>query len=127
MSVDTAKLQFYSGYPIDKVVVEGTTSYSVAGSSGLSPTYSTQTITNSYATKGFINLSWSVDNSNFYDQNSQIQFYSQFRLQPMLSGQVQGGVDTSSIYFFIRNGLHDAAGTPTTQTFYIKYAVYAIS
>lgn len=127
MTVDVSKLNFYSGYPIDKVVVEGTASYTVAGSSALTPTYSLQSVTNTYGAKAFINLSWSTDNLNFNDQNSQTQFYSAFRSQPMLSGQVQGGVDAGNIYFFIKNGLHDAGGTATAQTFSINYAVYTIS
>lgn len=126
MTVDVSKLKFYSGYPIDKITTDNTNapiSYSIAGNAGVSPTTSLQSITNPFGAKGLSTCSFSVDNINFYDQNSPLIFYSVFHAEPLTQMQVQCGVSDSTIYFFIQSNYHDAGGTPITQTVYINYAV----
>lgn len=128
MPVDVSKLQFYSGYPIDKITQQGTVSYTVAGSSSSSPDIVTQTIPNTFGKKGFINLSWSVDNLNYQDQQNQLFFISSFfGGEQLISFQAQAGSDDSTIYFYLQNGLLDGSGNPTSQTVTINYAVYSVS
>ncbi len=123
MTVDVSKLQFYSGYPIDKITVQDTTSFSVAGGSGVIPTTSTQSITNPYGAKCLTTCSYSVDNTNFYDQNSGLQFYSTFHAEPLLQMQVQCGSSDSNIYFYFSTNYQDGSGNALSQTVYIKYAI----
>lgn len=127
--VDVTKLQFYSGYPIDKIVQQGTASYTVAGSVDITtPTRSLQTITNTYGVKGIVILSWSTDNTNFYDQSSPTRFISTFFGGAQgLSFQAQGGASDSTIYFYLQNGLSDGTGAAVSQTVSINFALVSTS
>lgn len=128
-SVNVSKLQFYSGYPIDKITQQGTASFTVAGSTSPStPTYSTQSIPNTLGLKAFVNSSWSTDTLNYQDQGTATYFSSTFfGGAQILSFQVQGGCDASNIYFFMQNGLSNGSGAAVSQTVTISYAVYSIS
>lgn len=127
--VDVTKLQFYSGYPIDKIVQQGIQTYTIAGSNDITtPNRVLQTITNSYGLKGLVVLSWSTDSTNYYDQETPTRFISTFFGGSQgLSFQTQGGASDSTIYFYIQNGLSDNSGNPVSQTVTINYALVSIS
>lgn len=123
MTVDITKLQYYSGYPIDKITVEDTTSYSMAGAGGLSTNTSLQTVTNPFGQRCLSTCSYSVDNINFYDQNTALPFFSTFHQTYLTQMQVQCGSSDTTIYFFLQSNYQDGAGNPLTQTVYINYAL----
>ena len=110
MTVDVTKLKFYSVYPIDKIVLSGQVSYLVTAS-----TSSLQTIPNTYGTKLLVVASYSVDGVNFNSSHVILA-----NLSANLA-EINCGVSTSNIYFYIINGY----GVNTTFT--INYAVYSIS
>lgn len=127
--VDVTKLQFYSGYPIDKIILQGTQTYTVVGSNDITtPHREIQTTPNTFGTKGIVILSWSTDNTNFYDQTGETRFISSFFGGAQgLSFQAQGGSDASTIYFYLQNGLSDGSGNPVSQTVNINWALVSIS
>lgn len=112
---NTAYLQFYSGNPIDKITVQGSTSYSLTGSP--TPATATHSISNPYGLKCLTNVSWSIDNTNFYDQDDEIWISIG---QTLCSLKV--GVSDSDIYFYLTNSTNG-----NTYTFYINYTLYSIS
>ncbi len=127
--VDVSKLQFYSSYPIDKIVLQGTQTYTVAGSTDITtPNRVIQTIPNTFGTRGKITLSWSTDTANFYDQLSPTRFISTFFGGAQgLSFQAQGGCSDSTIYFYLQNGLSDNAGAAVSQTVTINWTLKSTS
>lgn len=127
--VDVTKLQFYSGYPIDKIVQQDTQTYTVTGSNDITtPHRVLQTVTNSFGTKGIVVLSWSTDTTNYFDQETPTRFVSTFFGGAQgLSFQAQGGSDNTTIYFYLQNGLSDGSGNPVSQTVTIQWALVSVS
>lgn len=122
--VDVSKLQFYSGFPIDKIVASGTVTYTIASGTpqSLSPyPNSLQTISNPYGAKALVIGSWSIDGTNFYSSLDQITYYSSTFMEIVLKASVNIGCDANSIYFWINNNF------TSSLTFTINYAEYAIS
>lgn len=99
------KAKYVSIFPTDKIAVEGTISYSVADSTGV-----TKTIPNPTGKKGFLTLSWSVDGTNFYPAQAFINSNNPYA--------VNGYVTVDNIAFILQN----FSGTGT-KTFQLKYVV----
>lgn len=99
------KAKYVSVFPTDKIAAEGTISYSVPDSTGV-----TNTIPNPTGKKGFLTLSWSVDGTNYYPAQAFINANNPYA--------VNGYVTTANIAFILQN----FSGTGT-KTFYLKYTV----
>lgn len=124
MTVDISKLQFYSGYPIDKIVQSDTVTYTVPSTTpASSPPYpsSLQTIPNTYGQKALIIASWSIDGINFNSSLATLNYFSATFVTVLPKAFVNCGVDSTSIYFYIVNNF------TTSLTFTIQYAIYSIS
>jgi hypothetical protein len=120
MAVYVDALQFYSGYPIDKIVTEGTISDTVT----YSFPYGTKVVTlpNPYGIKALVNASFTTDDTNYYEAGTFTVVYDPGAAQAGIVGSVIVGVSNSNIYFVLFNGI-----TGTTKTIKINYAVYSIS
>lgn len=95
MSVDVSKLQFYSGYPIDKITYSFTSStYSVPANTEPNSGTLVGTITNPYGTKCYTTASYTTDGTNYYDQNAE---------QNAEDFGVSVGCDNSNIYIYAWN------------------------
>lgn len=125
MSVDVSKLQFYSGYPIDKITQQDTVTYTVAaGVPSISPdTYpsSLQSVPNTLGQKAFVTASWAIDGTNFISSLEQLQYFSATFMQPLQKAFINCGVDGSNVYFYLVNNF------TSSITFTINYAVDSIS
>lgn len=100
--VDTSKLQFYSGYPIDKIVVQDTQTFLVPkpGTPGPGNDLITlRSIINPYQKKGYSTLSYSLDGVNFYDQAVQLAYYNATFAEQLLQISVKCACNDSLIYF----------------------------
>lgn len=111
MAVDFTKLQFSSNHVPDKIVYESPVlTYSVGAT-----TVVTKTVTNSYGSKAFITLAWSLDGSNYYPMQStvSINYVTQYT--------ANGWCSDSTVYIYLENN------TAGTLTFYIKYVLDSIT
>lgn len=120
-SPNVSQLQFYSGYPIDKIVVQDTATYTVVAPTLPAREQVLETIANPYGAKCLIQASWSIDNTNFNSTLTQLQYYNNTEMQPTLKASVNCGCDDSNIYFFLTNGF------TSNLTFNINYTLYSIS
>lgn len=106
-------LNFYSGFPIDKVVFENKdTPLSFTVGAGAN---STQTVANPLGAKCFITLAYSIDGSNYYPGGAILPtaIYAE--------GVVANGwTDATSVYIYMENNL------ASPQTFSIIYALDTI-
>lgn len=130
MTVNTDILEFYSGYPIDKIALQGSATYTLAGpaNASVANSFALQSIPNTYGQKGFVAVSWSTDGANFHSQDIPTYYDDTFFGNPAaISFQALGGSDASKIYFFLQNGLTDAGGNPISQTVIINYALYSLT
>lgn len=121
MTVDRSKLNFYSGDPIDKIIVYSSktdssdpsipadVTYSIAAGSPFPATFLLQSIPNPYGQRGTPTLSFSLDGTNYYEQSD----------QPNASLQVSVicGCSDSTIYFYIQNQ------STSPQTVHIQFAI----
>lgn len=151
---DVTKLQFYSGYPIDKIVNTGTivitndgnTTGSGTGTGNQFAKITTTSITNPYAKKCLVRYVWATDGVNFNAPTAHIDytFTTTFTDIPVTSSPQQGlksavavGASAASITFLTGNGFHGNVSslssdpvtvgyTPISQTFTIKYALVEI-
>lgn len=124
MAVDVSKLQFYSGYPIDKITQSDTVSYTVNAGTPVSfgvPPNSLKTIANTYGQKCYVVASWSIDGTNFNSSQAQLSYYSATFLEPILKASVNVGCDASNIYLWLTNNF------TSNLTFTINYAVFSTS
>lgn len=138
-------LSFLSRYPVDKVVQTGNIQITNSGATTNNPFQSyiqTGSVTNEYGRKAFCRFFWSVDNVNFNSSDSILVYAWQLSVPAVpitvdfggLKGAVSAGVSSSTITFRTANGLHGNATqvgatytyTPTSQTFYIKYALISV-
>lgn len=142
MTVDVTKLNFYSGYPIDKIVATGTVSVSNDGSTTdpQSAKIVTATRTNTYGKQCFVRAVYSTDGINFNPISSHLVYTFNYNatyipdtfIMSGLKAAVSVGVSNTTIYFRTANGLHgdvtddgvSVTYSPTAQTFTIKYALY---
>lgn len=117
--INVADLQFYSGDPIDKIFTQGTLSLSVPKSSdGSTLGIATTAVANPYGQAGFTTVSFSLDNINFYNQNSSIEYWNSGLSETLSQMIVTSGCDASSIYF-----MATSLYTVSAQTVFINYAV----
>lgn len=148
MEPDRDKLQYYSGDPNDKVVVEGTIDIYNAGPSG--PSYATsdsivsESIPNPHGKKCMVRFKWKIDSEDYVSQDT-IQEYSfaidaTFLGGPILpadpgcKGAVSVKVTDTTITFRTNNGHHgtvvytagDDAYTAVPHTYTIEYALYEV-
>lgn len=121
MTADIDKLNFSIDYPIDKIAVEGTASYTVSGTATTTPVASLQSITNPFGHKCLMTVRWSVDGTNFYDMDGSINFFSATFSEFIFGAGVKAGCSDSTIYFYMINGYD------TSKTFTINYTLYSIS
>lgn len=145
---DVDKLQYYSGYPNDKVVYEGSIVIANSGPSG--PTYGgsdkivVQSTPNPYGKKCMVRFKWKIDSGFFVSQDT-VQEYS-FAIDatavggPVLDGEpgtmgaVAVGTDDDNIYFRVNNGHHgtvvytfgDDVFTAIPHDYTIEYALYEV-
>lgn len=155
MGVDVTKLQFYSGYPIDKVVATGTTTIVNDGNTTNTGTntgsqtakVTTTTIPNPYGKKCFCRFGWSIDGGvsfNTPDSHLVYGFTITFTDIPVTSSPLQAlqaavsvGVDANNITILTGNGYHgnqselssqpNTVGyTPISLTFVIKYSLFEV-
>jgi hypothetical protein len=132
MTADPTKINFYSGFPIDKITAYSSTtgsspssvpvniSYSIAGD----PTngvFVIESIANPYGKKCLTNLSWSVDGINYYDQDAQLQYYNASQHLNLTQMQVQCGCSDANIYFSFTSFY------TSTQTVYLQFAIDSIT
>lgn len=115
-------LQFYSGYPIDKVFAQGSLTLAVPAATGpLNPGVATTTVPNPYGHAGFTTLSFSIDNVNFYNQNSSIEYWDTVDLLTVPQMTVTSACRADLIYFKAISFY-----VPGPQTVFINYAVDAV-
>lgn len=157
MTRDVTRLNFYSGDPIDKVVMppgiisitnDGNTTSSGTGDGDQIARIVTSTIPNLYSKKVFCRFVWSVDGTNFNSGESHLIYGYTITLTDIpftsppiaaLQAAVSVGISASTITFITGNGYHgnvsrlssDFSGTtgytPISQTFVIKYALFEIT
>lgn len=124
MTVDTSKLQFYSGYPIDKIVQQDTVTFTlnagVPTDFGVPPN-ALHTVPNTYAKKAFVRASWALDGTNFNSSLTQLVYFNTSLMEPIQKAWISVGVDSTSIYFWLVNNF------TSNLTYTINYAVFAIS
>lgn len=117
-------LQFYSGYPIDKIVQQDTLSFTVsAGSPTDVPPFPgvLETVGNGYGQKAFVAASWSIDGTNFNSSLTTLMYFSSGFMENIVKASMNCGVDSGFVYFYLVNNFTGSL------TFTINYAVYAIS
>lgn len=122
MTVDVTKLQFYSGYPIDKITQQATISYTVAaGTPSAIPPYngSLKNIVNTTSSKSLINASWSLDGVNFISTQATTNYINGSQVLPKAAVTV--GSSDNLIYFYLINNF------TSSLTFTINYAVYSVA
>lgn len=151
MTVDTTRLNFYNGYPIDKVVYtntiivvnDGNTTTTGTNDQSQAAKIVTSTIANPYGRACFVRYKWAINGTNFNSGMAHLLFSftktitsipSTSSPQKGLQAAVSVGASDSTVYFRTANGLHgnvvvvnpaDNDGyTPTSQTFTIKYALF---
>ena len=124
-TLNTLDIQFASEYPIDKIAaysslsdvypasVPANISYSITGSGTSSPSYTLKSIANPYGKRCLPSLTWSLDGTNWYDQDDVLIDTSTL----FIKMQVSCGCSDSTIYFFFVSSF---AGT---QTVNIQFAV----
>ncbi len=126
MTVDVSKLQFYSNYPIDKIVYQNPSpvTYSVPGPAtpgGGNDRTTIFTITNPYGKKAYTTLSYSLDGSNFYDQSVQLSYFNSGLTQQLLRmGVTMACSNTTISFIFLSN-------YTATQNVTINYTLDTIS
>lgn len=116
-------LQFYSGYPIDKIVQQDTVPFTVAAGVVTDvPPYPSvvQTVANSYGQKAFVTASWSIDGTNFNSSLTTLMYFNSSFMEDIPKASVNCGSDSGLIYFYLVNNF------TSSLTFTINYAVYAI-
>lgn len=121
MSIDATKLQFYSGWPIDKIVASDSVPavYIVAAaSSALTTAYTVQSIANPYGQKCFTTMSYSIDATNFYDQNTPLFYYNSTVGSSVLKLQVSCACNASTIFFTFATNY-----TASSQTVTINWSL----
>ncbi len=124
MGADVSKLQFYSGYPIDKIVQEDQITIIVPmGTPQTQPPYPSlmQKEPNNFGQKALVKASWSIDGSNFNSSLTTLNYYSNTFMEPINKASVNCGVDSQFIYFYAINNF------TTDLIFTINYAVYSIT
>ena len=136
MTVDLSKLQFVAPlYPVDKIAVYSSSTsasnndiagaglaYSILGSSTTSTTLTTvQTIKNPYGRKCLTNAVFSLNGTNWYDQNTALEYYNSTERSPGLRMSMFCGCSDSTIYFVFNSQY------TSTQTVYVQFAVDSIS
>lgn len=148
MSVDIDALQFYSGYPIDKIIETNTVSIVNNGATNQAPqtaNITTDTFPNSYGKQCFVRFVWSIDNgANFNSSTSHLVYtftYNTVAPLPVTSSTLSGlqaavsiGVSNNNVTVLTGNGYHGTVTdngttytyTPISQTFIIKYALFSI-
>ena len=102
---------FASLWPVDKIALEGTTTYTQP--TGGPSAYGTLTIPHTLGYACFITLAWSVDAVNYYPAQAVITTSAYY--------SVNGSVDASNIYLYFRNN------SGSDKTFYVKYALDTIT
>lgn len=113
MATDFDKLNYISSNVIDKIVIEDAVTtpleYIVAGGG----TTTTQTVTNTYGTAGFVTLSWSIDGVNYYPAQAYTDATAPYT--------ANGWCDAASIYIYMEN--YSGAGV----TFRIKFTLDTVN
>jgi hypothetical protein len=143
--VDVAKVNYFSGDPIDKVVQEGSISIVNDGATSISTSAKIvqETVANSYGRATLMRARWSTNGGTdwqaletevlyTFNNNYNGMFGSFTTLLSGLRSAVSVGCSDDLIYFRTANGLHgdvaqDDVGstyTPTSLTFLIQYALY---
>jgi hypothetical protein len=126
--VNLAKLNFYSGDTTDKIAVYSLTDDSSgigkaanmdipAADSPDSPQVFIASLDNPYGKKCLMTLSWSVDNVNFYPQNTPIYYYNATFAGYYWRALGFGGCSDDKIYFGCTTS-YDSA-----QTIYFQFAL----
>lgn len=123
MAVDPTKVQFaVPAFTIDKIAaystptdsfpssVSANISYSITGGGGF-PAYTLKSITNPYGNKCLPTLSWSTDDTNWYDQDAQDTDFT----------IVSCGCSDTTIYFFFN------AQYSGSKTIFIQFAIDSIT
>jgi len=113
---------------VDKIIHEGEVTYTVTGPANpTTPNLRLESIPNPTGQKCLTAASWSVDGSNYYDQQAATYYYLNAFNPNVLSFNAMVGTDLDNIYFSMRNGLVDVdTFVAIDQTVTIKYALYAI-
>lgn len=156
MTRDVTRLNFYSGDPIDKVVIppgivsvtnDGNTTTSGTGDGDQIAKIVTSTIPNPYGRKVLCRFTWSIDGANFNSGESHLIYSYTITFtdthatgSPInaLQAAVSVGVNDTTITFITGNGYHGNVSrvstgplgsgyTPISQTFVIKYALFEIT
>jgi hypothetical protein len=124
MTVDVTKLQFYSGYPIDKIFSEGTTSITVVACSDptTAPSIATKTVSNSYGIAGFVTASYTVDGSNYYGQDTSFNYWDATTASVYPEITLATACDNNTIYFMVQSLYR-----PSSLTVTINYAVDSLT
>lgn len=124
MQPSVSDLQFYSGYPIDKIVQQDTVTFPVsAGTPKTVPPFPSvlESVGNGYGQKVFVTASWSTDGTNFNSSLTTLMYFSSGLAENVVKSSVNCGSDSGFIYFYIVNNF------TSSLTFTINYAAYAIS
>lgn len=103
------KTRYVSIFPSDKILYEGSATYSVA-STGIDVE---ETVPNPLGVRCFPTMAWSIDNTNFYPPDAAIS--------PTNPYSANIAVSDSTLYFYFYNN------SGSTQTFYIRYALDSIT
>lgn len=155
MFVDITKLQFHSGYPIDKVVRAPTQPVIVTNDGNTTTTGTntgdeqakivTSSITNPYGKRAFVRFKWATNGTDFNGADAQ-QIFSYtitFTDIPTTSSPLRAlkaacsiGISDNNITFITANGFHgnvsrkstdgNTGYTPTSLDFTIYYAIFEI-
>lgn len=142
--VDTTKLDFFSGNPVDKIVAQGLTTLVNDGVTSNAPQSSkivSATLPNPYGKKVLCRFVWSIDGTNYNSGESHLIYTYTITsgggttTLGGLQGAVSVGVSSSTITVRTANGYHgNVSDNGTTysyscnpQTFSIKYALYEVS
>jgi hypothetical protein len=124
MILNVGKIQFYSGYPIDKIfTTDKSLTLSVpAAVDDSTPGVTIASIPNPYGHAGLTTVSFSIDNNNFYEQNSSIEYWNTTFLETLSQMTVTSACNDSSIFFMATSFY-----TLGAQTVFINYAVDSIT
>lgn len=118
--VDYTKAQLISTAPIDKIFDENSFTATVAACPDptTAPSVTVVQRANPYGTAGFVTAAYSLDGTNFYNQDTSTTYWDTVTAQPFQQIIMATACSATTIYFLIQSFYR-----PSALTLTINYAV----